>query len=244
MNQLLPVDRLDPRSCLLAAFSFTGTTMAVSSLSLLVGMVLIAAIAVICFSRITLTKAVKRILAIDGFLVFMLLLVPFQIPGETVFTVLGFHATQPGLERAVQLALRANAAILIMQALISGMEAAHLGHALYQLRCPQKLVALLLFTVRYLDLLQKQYHTLQNALKARGFHAGFNLRSWKTLAWVYTTLLIRSIDRAERMLQAMRCRGFDGRWHVMTISHMGWADAAFLIFNAGVCGAFLGVQFL
>ena len=243
-REQLMIERFDPRSCLLAAFLFAGTAMTISRIELLSYMVLLAALAVVFMTRQTLATALKQVLAIDSFIIFMLVLVPFQIPGETAFTVLGFDASVSGLERAAQLALRANAALLIMQALVCGLEPTRLGHALHQLHCPQKMVALLLFTVRYLDLLQKQYRTLQNALKARGFYAGCNLRSWKTLAWVYATLLVRSIDQAERMLQAMRCRGFDGRWHVLTTNRMTTIDYSFLISVTGLCGLFLGIQFL
>ena len=237
-------EQLDPRSCLLSALLVTVTALTTERLDLLLIMTLVSALAVVILTRQSLATALRHILTVDGFIVFMLLLVPFQMPGPEAFSVFGFTATWTGLERAVQLGLRANIALLAMQAFICGLQPTRLGHALHQLRCPAKLVALLLFTVRYLDLLQKRFHTMNCALKARGFSAGCNLHSWKTLAWVYSTLLLRSIDQSERMHEAMRCRGFDGRWHVLTSQRIRPLDLYFLAGVVSFCTLFIGWELI
>jgi cobalt/nickel transport system permease protein len=38
-------------------------------------------------------------------------------------------------------------------------------------------------------------------------------------------LLVRAAERAERVLDAMKCRGFDGRWPVLDQPRLGRVDA-------------------
>jgi cobalt/nickel transport system permease protein len=41
------------------------------------------------------------------------------------------------------------------------------------------------------------------------------------------TLVVRGVDRGERVAQAMRCRGFDGRFRTLTTDRLRWTDGAF-----------------
>ena len=50
------------------------------------------------------------------------------------------------------------------------------------------------------------------ALRVRGFRNRPDLHSYRTIGQVAGTLLVRSHERSERLAQAMRCRGFDGRF--------------------------------
>ncbi|MEI8395596.1 MAG: energy-coupling factor transporter transmembrane component T, partial [Rhodospirillaceae bacterium] len=114
------------------------------------------------------------------------------------------------LWRAAEIALKANAVVLVMLALPGSLEPTELGRALYGLRCPAKLVHLLLFTVRYLDLAGLEYQRLRTAMKARGFQMKCSLHCWRSVGYLFGMLLIRSLERSERVVDAMRCRGFRG----------------------------------
>ena len=59
--------------------------------------------------------------------------------------------------------------VLMLMALVGTMESTTLCHALYRLRTPESLVHLLMFTVRYIDVLHQEYLRLRTAMKARGF---------------------------------------------------------------------------
>lgn len=80
------------------------------------------------------------------------------------------------------------------------------------LRVPGLLVHLALLSYRYLFVLADELSRLRVALRSRGFRNRANLHSWRTAAAASGTLLVRGHDRAERVADAMRCRGFDGRF--------------------------------
>jgi cobalt/nickel transport system permease protein len=50
-------------------------------------------------------------------------------------------------------------------------------------------------------------------MKARAFWPRSDLHTWRSLGYLIGMLLVRSLERAERILKAMKCRGFDGRLH-------------------------------
>jgi cobalt/nickel transport system permease protein len=53
-------------------------------------------------------------------------------------------------------------------------------------------------------------------MKARGFQPTTNLHTYKTYAHLVGMLLVRSADRAERVRNAMLCRGFRGRLYSLS----------------------------
>ncbi len=103
------------------------------------------------------------------------------------------------------------------------------------LRVPGLLVQLILLTYRYIFLLAEELGRLRIALRVRGHRPG--RRSYRTVAHVAGTLLVRSYERAERVGQAMRCRGFAGQFRCLVEFHTRPADvAASLLIVATACG--------
>ena len=47
-------------------------------------------------------------------------------------------------------------------------------------------------------------------MKIRGFQPRTNLHTYRSYAYLAAMLLVRSYDRADRVFQAMLCRGFHG----------------------------------
>lgn len=158
--------------------------------------------------RITL----KRMAAMDGFIIVMLVMLPFTTPGTPMFAVLGADASKEGLMHAVLIGIRANAVVLMMLSLLSGLTPVALGHTLYRLKCPAALVHLMMFTVRYISVLHDEYHRLRLAMKLRGFKARNNVHTYRSLGYLFGMLLVRSLERAERVLEAMKLRGFSGHF--------------------------------
>jgi cobalt/nickel transport system permease protein len=110
------------------------------------------------------------------------------------------------------------------------MDTVLLGRALARLGAPDKLVHLYAFTIRYLDLLHREYARLRTAMKARAFRLRGDRHSWRSIGWLFGMLMVRSVERAERIMAAMRCRGFDGRlWSLQDDSRFGRADGVFAV---------------
>jgi cobalt/nickel transport system permease protein len=53
------------------------------------------------------------------------------------------------------------------------------------------------------------------------------------------TLLVRSLERAERVGQAMRCRGFDGRFHSLAEFRTRGRDVLLFLVMVGAAAALL-----
>ncbi|WP_368075855.1 MULTISPECIES: energy-coupling factor transporter transmembrane component T family protein [unclassified Leisingera] len=124
---------------------------------------------------------------------------------------MGLEASWEGLWRATEIALTANAVILAVMTLVGSMEPVTMGHALFALKMPERLVHLMMFTIRYIDVLREEYQRLRTSMKLRGFRPGTNWHTYRSYGYLVGMMLVRSIERSERILAAMKCRGFSGR---------------------------------
>ncbi len=96
------------------------------------------------------------------------------------------------------------ALILIATSGINGV-----GMALSKLKLPQIFVTQLLSLYRYLNvLIEETLRTMRAYTLRSGREQGICFRAWGSLVG---QLLLRTIDRAGRIYQAMCCRGFNGK---------------------------------
>ncbi|MCL1073343.1 cobalt ECF transporter T component CbiQ [Shewanella dokdonensis] len=205
---------LDPRTRLLAALLFTLIALCLSALPPLLFMLVMALFMTLvlgCQWRLI----IKRMLAFEGFMVLVLLFLPFTVAGEPWFTFAGMDASYQGLTQALVILLRGNAVVLALLALVGSMEPVKLGYALAGLGLPEKLVQLFMMTVRYIGVLFDEHQRLRTAMKARAFVAGSNWHTWRSYGHLLGMLLVRSMERAQRISGAMRCRGFNGKFHLL-----------------------------
>jgi cobalt/nickel transport system permease protein len=110
------------------------------------------------------------------------------------------------------------------------------AHALY---VPGLLVQLALLTYRYVFVLAAELGRLRVALRVRGYRNRANRHSYHTVGQVAGTLLVRGAERAERVAQAMRCRGFDGRFRSLAEFRTRPRDVAFFVALAAGAAALL-----
>lgn len=235
------LDRLDPRSRVLAAICFAIVIVSLKSLPVLaLGFGL--SIAVLLATRLPLKATLRRMAAMDGFILFMLALLPFTVPGTPLFSVFGFGFSVEGLLRAVEIALKANAVILMLMVLVGTLEPVTLGHALHRLKTPETLVHLLMFTVRYISVLHQEYLRLRSAMKVRSFRLRNSLHTYKSIGYLVGMMLVRSIDRSERILSAMKCRGFNGTIPLLDTMRFTGRDAWFAGLVLMAAATLLGLE--
>ena len=104
-----------------------------------------------------------------------------------------------------------------------------MGRALKCLCVPQKIIHLILFTFRYIHVIQREYVRRMNAIKIRGFQAGTNIHTYKTFAYLFGMLFLNSFARAERVRSAMLCRGFKGKFYDLYEFSFRYFDLVLLI---------------
>ncbi len=220
------LDRIDPRARILAAAVWAVAAVALSSLPAL-GAAFACSVALMLLVRAPVGRTLKRMAAMDGFILFMLATLPFTVPGAPLVALWGLTASVEGALRAVEIALTANAVVLASLSLLGGMEPVAFGHALARLGAPATLAQLFQFTLRYIGVLEQENRRLREAMRARGFRPASTRHAWRSYGYLVGMMLVRAMERSERILEAMKCRGFDGRPPLPVRFACGPRDAAF-----------------
>ena len=167
----------------------------------------------ILISRLRVREVLKRLVIVNVLILFLWLLMPFTFKGEVLTRIGPFAIYRPGVILAAQITLKSNAILLAFIALVATMSFSTLGHSMYRLRVPEKIVYLLLMTYRYIFVIEEEYLRLMRAAKIRGFQPGTNANTYRTYSHVIGMLFVRAAARAERVHQAMLCRGFNGKFY-------------------------------
>jgi len=232
-----PLTRLDPRAKLLAALGFSLVTSlcaspwaATAALSLGLGLTLAA--------RLGLGPVLRRTATVNVFVLFLWVFLPWRLEIAPNVLEASLVFNPPGLSLAWLITLKVNAIFFALTGLLATSRVNDLLHAMAHLRLPGKLVTLFLLFFRYLFVLHREYQRLTLAMRVRCFTPGNNLHTYRSYANVVGMLLVRSFDRAERVFQAMLCRGFNGTFWVL--DHFAWRRQD-TIFCAGAAVALVGL---
>ena len=196
------------------------------------------------FSGLPIILLLKRLLPLNVLMLFLVILLPLTLSDKPLGEIGPVSFSQPGLIMAAKIALKGNAIVLAILVLIGTMEVNTLGHALSHLRVPKVLSHLLLFTVRYLDVLHREYLRLRWAMKVRGFRPRMDRHTYHSIGNLLGMLLVRGYDRSERILAAMKCRGFQGRFYLLDHFSFQLRDRIFCIASVIVLLTMLAVEFL
>lgn len=237
------ISRVDPRSRIVAAVIFAMVIVAINDLVVL-SLGLGVALALMTMAHMPIGQTLRRMIMMDSFIIFMLALLPFTVPGAPVFTIFGFGASWEGLVKAAQIGLKANAIILALMSLVGSMEPVTLGYALRRLWVPQRLVYLILFTIRYLEVLHQEYERLRAAMKARGFRPRNSRHTYRSFGYLVGMMLVRAVERSERILEAMKCRGFNGQFPLIDTLAFSKSDIVFSVVIGAVLIGLVALQSL
>lgn len=170
-------------------------------------------------------------------LVPFLVVVPFTVDrGDRLWEWHFVHVTDAGLVAAGTLAMKTVALVTLALTLLASAPLHVSLAAAGRLGVPRLLVHLMLLTYRYVFLLLDELNRLRIALRVRGFRNAMTGHAYRTVGQVTGTLLVRGTERAERVAQAMCCRGFDGHFRTTTVFRTRPADVAMVLLLVGVCG--------
>jgi len=154
----------------------------------------------------------RRLLHVEAFLLLMLATLPLTIAGTPLVSFGPFAASVEGVWRAASLLCRVSASVLIVMALLGDVEPVRFGAALRGLWVPERLARLFVFTARYGVLLGDEGRRLHDAMRARAFRPRSSLHTWRSYGNLIGMLLVRALERAHRVEEAMRCRGYAGHF--------------------------------
>ena len=237
------IHQLDPRIRVVFAVLFSAVIAVGTAFPALVTS-LVAALLLTGLAGLKPGAVARRLLWLNAFILFLWLVLPFSYDGQALFKIGPFTATRPGVIITAQITLKSNAILLILIALVATMTTVTLGHALNALRCPDKIVHLLLMTYRYIFVLEQESQRLIRAAKIRGFTPGTSLHAYKTYAYLVGMLFVKASERAERVYRAMKCRGFNGRFHCLHEFGSTRSDRVMTILLSGTLCAILYLDFV
>jgi len=231
-----PVHRLDPRAKLVTVLAFLLVTVSFGKYDFSALLPLVFFPLVVASSgEVPLGLLGRKLLFALPFVLFVGLFNPF-FDHAVVGRVGGIALTGGWVSFAsilLRSALTVGAALTLvavtgMPALCAGME---------RLGAPRAFVVQLLFLYRYLFVLAEEGLRMARARQLRSFgRRGVGMRA---AASMLGHLLLRTLDRAERVYQAMKARGFTGEVRLLRPLAPGWGDAAFLL---GWCAFFALVR--
>jgi cobalt/nickel transport system permease protein len=222
-----PIHRLDPKVRILAACFLSIPAALCDTLIIALGYLVIA-LGMTGLAQLPIKELAKRLAPLFWFLLMIWIFLPLTFEGNTVVAYGWLRVSSQGILLSAKITLKSIAILLIFSSLVATMPIASLGAGLHQLKVPDKLVFLLLMTYRYIAVIQGEYARLLRAAKFRGFTPGTNLHSYKTYAFLAGMLFVRASFRAKRVYQAMRCRGFQEKFHTLDFYPANGLDYPFL----------------
>lgn len=212
------IDSFDPRVRIVWVAVFSCVVVLSKELNVVLGALGIAC-GLVFLAKLNLKRTFRRVVAMDMFMIFLIVMLPFTTPvsgaEDVLFEMSGLTASKAGLFHALLIATKANTVVLSLLAVVGTMSATRFGHALARLRIPDKLVHLLLFTVRYLDVIGQEYKRMKRAMQARAFVLRMDKHTWRSIGYLVGMLLIHALERSERIMDAMKCRGYNGSFYLL-----------------------------
>ncbi len=227
------IHRIDPR-CKIIFAVLVSFAVAVSDNYIVLIPVMIFSVVSAFAAGLRIVVVLKRLLIINLFICLIWLSLPFTAKGQVIYTVIGFNVTYQGVMKSLLITLKCNSIMLTLIVFISTISTTEIGQALSKLKFNTKLTMFIFFTYRYLGVIHLEYKRLQSAAKIRGFRPGTNLHSYKTYSYLIGNLIVRSWERAERVHQAMLCRGFNGNFYCLRKFQMNTSDIVFCFIGGGL----------
>ena len=173
---------------------------------------------ILLIARISFSKALPRLLAIFGFVGMFLIVMPFSVPAHHGDTVLVFNGMDwlglnlRGLLLAATIAAKAIAIALLMEPLLSTAPFPVTLHGLSRLGIPEMVGQMVLLSHRYLHVFRHEARRMSSGMQVRGFRKRTELETLRAVGNFIGMLFVRSFERTERVFDAMRARGYRGRF--------------------------------
>jgi cobalt/nickel transport system permease protein len=221
-----PLHRIDPRAKLITTLMFI--VMVVSfdkyATSAMIPFVIYPMVLIV-WGGLPAGYLLKKVLLVSPFAIMVGVFNPLM--DQTILAQIGSIGISGGWISFFSILLRFTLTVTAALVLIflTGFNA--VCEALIKLGVPRPFVTQLLFFYRYMFVLGDEAERMVRARSLRAFDKG-TMRV-ATFGSLVGHLLLRTLDRAERIYLAMRCRGFDGRIPMIrSMKSTGW-DVAFVV---------------
>lgn len=225
------VHRLDPRTKIIVSFLFILFVVSFPKYEL-TGLIpfFLYPVFLLTVGDIPLKAIVKKVLFISPFVFFIGIFNP--IFDRDVMTIFFGVPVTGGWVSFFSIILKFVLTVSTALLLISITSFPGLCEALERLKVPRIFVVQLLFLYRYIFVLLEEGMKILRAREARTF--GKKGKEIKTYISLISVLLLRSVERAERIHQAMLSRGFQGEIRVLKTHIFRLQDLFFALFSVTI----------
>lgn len=220
-----PVHRLDARAQIVVAMVFVVTVMSFprTEISALMPFMFYPAV-MLAVAGLPLSMLLRKLVVAAPFALLVGIFNP--VLDRTVAATIGGYPVTGGwlsfISLLVRFVLTVGAALILVSC--TGMH--RLCAGLERLGMPRILAVQLLFLHRYFFVIGDEGLRMRRSVAIRS--AGTGVPGLRLYGHLAGTLLIRSIDRAQRVYQAMRARGFDGEIRLLRPEAWGWRESVFV----------------
>ncbi|MEA3488665.1 MAG: cobalt ECF transporter T component CbiQ [Euryarchaeota archaeon] len=237
-----PMHRFDPRAKIVAFIFLIFAVVLVPNLKLAF-IALIGAILFLIASKLPLRFALQHIKWVFLFVVPFVIIMPFTVSGTELFSFYGLTMTYEGLEYGILVAVRAISAVILVLPMIATTRFDITIKALGELKMPNMLVQMFMFTYRYIFVFVVEFQRTWRAMAARGFQLKTNLYALKTIGRALGMLFVRSYERGDRVYQALRARGYTAKPKTLVEFKMRTSDYVWSVVVIGFAVSLLIVSF-
>ena len=220
-----PVHRLDPRAKVLATACFILAVVSFGKYEIVALLPFILyPVALLSLAGLPWGYVLRKVLLAVPFVLFVAIFNPLldREPMVRIGAVTLSGGWVSFLSIMIRFALTVSAAFILIAC--TGLDAVCLG--LERMRVPKAMVVQLLFLHRYLFVLMEETSRTIRAYSLRSFRRSGVL--WRVFGSLVGLLLLRTIDRAQRIHAAMLSRAFDGEIRIARRLSFGWRDALFV----------------
>ena len=165
---------------------------------------------IIRLSNIPLKTYLKRLTLDIPFILFALFL-PFLSSGnnDMVFTLFSFEVYRTGLLEMFAILFKATAGLSMGIVLTATTTNIELIYGLQKLKLPPIIIAIMSFSIRYIDVFIDEFKRVKISMQSRGYIEK-GIKTLLPIAYASGAILIRGYERGERVYLSMISRGFTG----------------------------------
>ena len=181
---------------------------------------------IIRFSNIPLKTYLKRLTLDIPFILFALFL-PFLSSGnnDMVFTLFTFEIYRTGLLEMFAILFKATAGLSMGIVLTATTTNIELIYGLQKLKVPPIIIAIMSFSIRYIDVFIDEFKRVKISMQSRGYIEK-GIKTLLPIAYASGAMLIRGYERGERVYLSMISRGFTG---VIELQDRGHKQSNYLL---------------
>ncbi len=143
----------------------------------------------------TILKALKRLIKLNGFV---------------LFVCAGIYFFHKDFRTAETIFIRSNLIIFFNLLIFNNYIPFDVYRGIIKLPIPRKLKILFLFFIKFIEIFQREYSKLLDALKIRGFKPKTNIFTYKSYAYILAILFAKTLKKAKNLYNAIELRGFKG----------------------------------